>query len=112
VSVTMEERMERATPLIDRLQAFCHGHLRGDRGDAAVSMLALVRGSWLEIPEVNLEVDAEASRTADELALDVVREVSEMIATLVDATDTQSLLGWSRASLISSLENYLIAIGR
>jgi hypothetical protein len=99
--------MEQIASLVDHLNQFCHGHLERDRGAAASEMLGFLRRSWPEVPTITLEVDPSGNQDAEALALGIVRDVGEIAAALERSSDPESQLAWSRADLITALEDYL-----
>jgi hypothetical protein len=104
--------MEQIAPLVEHLHRFCHGHLERDRGAAASEMLGFLHRCWPEIPTMTLEVDASPDLDAEALAIGIVRDVGEIAAVLSRSSDPHSQLAWSRANLISALEDYRVTIGR
>jgi hypothetical protein len=103
--------MEQIAPLVDHLKRFCCGHLCEDRGAAAAEMVAFLRQSWPEIPTVSLEVDASRHLDSEALALAIVRDIGELAAAFERSASPPSQLAWSRANLITGLEDYLAAVG-
>jgi hypothetical protein len=99
-------------PLVDQLQPFWWGHEAGDGGAAAAAMLGHVRRAWPDIGEVEVTADEGEERSADELALGIVRDVGEVARILISAPGVAEELAWARANLISDLERYATLVAR
>lgn len=108
----MEERLARMVPLVEQLHRFCDGHEGGDRGLAAIAMIAYLQGAWPDAPPVALPGDRREVVDPETLGLELIRDVGELAGMLLDEADARGALGWARANLISELEGYARAIER
>jgi hypothetical protein len=107
----VERKVGWMTPLVSGLQHFCERHEEGAGAGAAAGLLAHLRNDWAEVPVVNLPAVTGDVRDPEELALVIVRDVGEVAAVLLDASDSDETLGWARANLIVDLERYVAAVG-
>jgi hypothetical protein len=107
----VEGRVGWMTPLVSELQEFCERHAEGDRDAAAAGMLAHLRHDWDGVGLPDLPPLEEGSgREAEELALEIVRDVGEVAGILLEASDQDERLAWARANLISGVERYAVAV--
>jgi hypothetical protein len=106
----VEGSIERIAPLVEELQQFCRGHVKGDRGAAAVEMRAYLRDAWPDIPEAHLPSERDEDLGAEQLALVIIRDVGEMAGLALEADKLEEALAWARANSIFDLRRYLRAI--
>jgi hypothetical protein len=104
----MEGGVKRIAPLIDQLKRLCRGHMSTDHGSAAGDMLAYLRLAWPEVSTITLTSDQNERRDADELALEIIRDVGEVASILLEE-DPSERLAWARANLMLDLERYVLA---
>lgn len=105
----MQKDVARITPLVEQLQWLFRSHEEGDRGAAAEEMLTCLRGIWPDVREVVLDREREDSRDADQMVLEIIRDVGEIAAFLLGVGPDKGL-AWSRANLIVDLERYSMVI--